>query len=243
MKLFELNAPAAALEAFLGVRPSPSLRFERAPIPGESVLALRSRATEPGMLPLLTLEPFTARFGLVPEACESYRSADSENYHSLRLERLTYARNLAPLLIGGRCLVPATAFYRVDADHDAGQLEFWRFALPDNKPFFMAGLWTTNSKPWLRGTSLGVVSRTVEAHSSWSGLLERAPLILGEEGAEDWLKVITRQPRKPWQPIDLLPESLFTVSRPDALPRSLSASDVALPVGVKAATLEPRLSV
>ena len=81
-----------------------------------------------------------------------------------------------------RCLIPADGYFEWTKANDGGKDPHYIY-LPENKPFFFAGLWAYN-KP------LDLVSYTImtmDADPAIHHLHHRMPIILKDEVQEEWI--------------------------------------------------------
>jgi putative SOS response-associated peptidase YedK len=224
MNFFELNLTPDQHRRLLGV-PSPWKTIKPNFSVGDHVIAIRSNALKSGELIPLTLETFTPRFGLVPESFTSVAGADHERYHNIRLERITYLRNVMPLYATHKCLIPATAFYRVILE--GGLAKAYKFSKPGAEPFFLAGLWTINRRPQIQVTSCAVITRLL-TENTWAKFGARAPVALEYESACDWLR-LRPTTRGPLKIKAALVEQAFEIQALEKLPFSVDASDIDTP--------------
>ena len=81
-----------------------------------------------------------------------------------------------------RCLIPADGYYEWTKAEDGGKDPHYIY-LPDNEPFFFAGLWAHNSN--LDITSCTIM--TASADPAIEHLHSRMPIILKSDACEDWI--------------------------------------------------------
>lgn len=126
-----------------------------------------------------------ARFGLVPEWFNKPLEDLKFATFNAKSEEVTEKASYRGPLKAQRCVIPAQFFYEWQ-----GKGKPWLIAQRDDRPFFMAGLWTA----W-RGFSKGQAVEfysftvlTVAANEVMSDIYKRMPVILQPEDYETWLK-------------------------------------------------------
>ena len=81
-----------------------------------------------------------------------------------------------------RCLIPADGYYEWTKAEDGGKDPHYIY-LPDNAPFFFAGLWAYNSA--LDITSCTIM--TAAAAPTIKHIHDRMPIILGPSACAEWI--------------------------------------------------------
>ena len=83
-----------------------------------------------------------------------------------------------------RCLVPADGFWEWET---MGKKKIpWKFARPDGEEFCLAGLWEAWNSP--EGVLETFTIITTSPNDLVRSVHDRMPVILGPDGAEDWLE-------------------------------------------------------
>ena len=101
-----------------------------------------------------------------------------------RAEGLKNSRLYAPLLAGGRCLVPAMGFYEWTGPKGNHQPHFIRH--PSEPLLVFAGLWASAMKDGEPVTSFTIV--TCPANEQVEPVHDRMPVILSENQREEWMR-------------------------------------------------------
>jgi putative SOS response-associated peptidase YedK len=126
------------------------------------------------------------RWGLVPHWTKDIRTA--RRPINARAESIAEKPMFRPLLLSGRCLVPASGFYEWKKEGKR-KVPFY-FHLPESPLFAFAGLYDTWKGPG--GTSLLTYTIiTCEPNALLAGVHNRMPVILSRANEERWL---TRDP-------------------------------------------------
>lgn len=81
-----------------------------------------------------------------------------------------------------RCLIPASSYYEWERPEPKVALPY-NIHLPDNGPFFFAGIWSHHSK--LDVTSCAIL--TAAPHKNISHVHDRMPIILKADQCEQWI--------------------------------------------------------
>jgi len=81
-----------------------------------------------------------------------------------------------------RCLIPASAFYEWTIGEDQKKDPHYIY-LPENEPFFFAGIWAHNDN--MDVTSCSIL--TTKPHENIAHIHDRMPVILKQEAWEPWI--------------------------------------------------------
>ena len=150
-----------------------------------------------------------ARWGLFP-----FWAKDSINADASALESKTCFRQM---LKSGRCIIPCSGMYgwqREAEENGPRQPRAMRIVVQGQQLFGMAGLydeWRTPDGQRMRAATLV----TVPASGSLSLWQERMPIVLDEEGVEDWLQPSIRDfsfLRRHMQPLEPFQLQVYPVS-------------------------------
>lgn len=126
------------------------------------------------------------RWGLVPSWTDSIQS--SYSMVNARSETLLEKSTYKPLIRSHRCVVLADGYYEWQAPSPKNKIPFWIHQL-DERPFGMAGLWTTNKKvtPGEELESATII--TTPANEDTCKVHDRMPaMLLSGEEILGWLK-------------------------------------------------------
>lgn len=164
------------VDALLDGEPGPLPAEVRRPrynvAPGQMVLAL----TRPAQRPTESLEACAVRWGI-----EAPWKGGPSQLINARAEKLAESRFWRTLLDDGRCVIPADGFYEWRALPSGGKQPYW-FGLTDRRPFAFAGLCRERETG---PAECAIV--TVDANELLSGIHDRMPAILDDEGLRAWL--------------------------------------------------------
>jgi putative SOS response-associated peptidase YedK len=163
----------------LGLRGVSELASRYNIAPGTNIPAVRRRprAEEREKSELVPL-----RWGLVP--AWSKDDAPGAGLVNARAESLEAKPSFREALRSRRCLIPASGFYEWKV---AGRARLpWLFQLPDDEPFFLAGLWESwrapGGDPW---ETCAVI--TTEPNQLMQPIHHRMPAILPLAAGSAWL--------------------------------------------------------
>lgn len=164
----------------LGVRGMSELASRYNIAPGTNVPAVRRRAKAE------FCEPAMLRWGLVPAWSKEDAPGPLVNARAESLETKPAFREAFRTR---RCLIPASGFYEWKV---AGRARLpWLFQLPDEQPFFLAGLWEASMSP--DGGRLETCAAiTTEPNRLMQPIHHRMPAILPLEAGMTWLDPAAR---------------------------------------------------
>jgi putative SOS response-associated peptidase YedK len=155
------------------------------------------------------------RWGLIPFWADSAKSAYS--MLNARSETLLEKASFKSLVSAHRCVILADGYYEWKAITPKNKQPFW-IHRPNDEPFAMAGLWTTNRKAETGKEIVSTTIITMPSNDDTRDVHDRMPAILRcEHDIMDWLAVDASSPddriAKITQPLESGTLSLRPVSK------------------------------
>lgn len=143
------------------------------------------------------------RWGLVPFWADSTKSAYS--MFNARSETLLEKASFKTLISAHRCVILADGYYEWKASTLKNKEPFW-IHRPDEAPFGMAGLWTTNHKIEQGKEIVSTTVITLPSNEDTLEVHDRMPAILRNEN--EILEWISNEPQAPEQRLSAITRSL-----------------------------------
>jgi putative SOS response-associated peptidase YedK len=164
----------------LGVRGISELGSRYNIAPGTKIPAVRERPKGKSEAPSRELAEL--RWGLIPEWSKD--EASGAGLVNARAESLEAKPSFREAFRARRCLIPASGFYEWKV---AGRARLpWLFQLPDEEPFFLAGLWESWRAP--DGVELETCAViTTEPNCLMQPIHHRMPAILPLAAGSAWI--------------------------------------------------------
>lgn len=128
------------------------------------------------------LEEANLRWGLIPSWAKDPKIG--VQCINARAETISEKPSFREAFQKRRCLVPADGFWEWET---IGKKKIpWKFTRPDGEEFCMAGLWEAWNSP--EGVLETFTIITTSPNELVRSVHDRMPVILGPDGAEDWLE-------------------------------------------------------